>query len=83
MSYCELMRLPCETAPPFKTTFKDCLLCNFTYLMKELERIKDEQKLMNTRLGEVPEGYAGWIEYGPEDFYPKIHEYNPSEPADQ
>jgi hypothetical protein len=51
MEYCELMRLPCDEAPPFETTFKRCLLCNFTHIMKEQGKIKDELKLMNVRIG--------------------------------
>jgi hypothetical protein len=70
MSYCELMTKPCEFAPPYgPVTPRKCDICMAHYTMKELRKIKDELKLLNTRMVDI----VLFTEYKEKDCAPKLH----------
>jgi hypothetical protein len=47
---CEAMLRPCDAI----RGGSECQMCQMTYLVKELRKIKDELKLLNTRLFPTP-----------------------------
>jgi hypothetical protein len=55
---CEAMLRPCDAL----RGGGECQMCQITYLVKELRKIKDELKLLNVRL--TPHESEGELDYG-------------------